>query len=135
MLDAPSDAWFLNIEPFDPTEDTPLFADRPRTRRDCAGLPRPCPWITCRYHLWAEVAFVPRRKLYRWRNDAPAPWEMRQTCSLDVAEEGGSTLEEVGNILGLTRERVRQLEAQALAKLTRFFKPEDRENLLESIFR
>jgi hypothetical protein len=126
----PADAWFIDLEPLS-AEDAKLYSGRPRSRQDCANGPRPCPWISCRHHLWAEVAFVPRRKLYRWRNDAPAPWEMAHTCALDVAEEGGTTLEDVGKILGLTRERVRQLEAQALAKLARFFSPEERASLLE----
>jgi hypothetical protein len=39
------------------------------------------------------------------------------TCALDVAEAGGLTLEEVGNIIGVTRERVRQMQVRALEKL------------------
>jgi DNA-directed RNA polymerase sigma subunit (sigma70/sigma32) len=44
-------------------------------------------------------------------------WEMTDTCALDIADRGGITLEEVGQIMNLTRERVRQLETQGLAKL------------------
>jgi hypothetical protein len=44
-------------------------------------------------------------------------WEMTDTCALDIADRGGITLEEVGEIMNLTRERVRQLEPQGLAKL------------------
>ena len=36
---------------------------------------------------------------------------------IDVAERGGITLEEVGGLMNLTRERVRQLEAEALTEL------------------
>ena len=36
---------------------------------------------------------------------------------MDVAERGGITLEEVGGLMNLTRERVRQLEAEALEDL------------------
>jgi DNA-directed RNA polymerase sigma subunit (sigma70/sigma32) len=35
---------------------------------------------------------------------------------LDVADEGGTSLEEVGELLGLTRERIQQLEFVALRK-------------------
>jgi Sigma-70, region 4 len=35
---------------------------------------------------------------------------MEETCSLDVADRGGETLEAVGAYLNITRERVRQLE-------------------------
>jgi len=44
-------------------------------------------------------------------------WEMEATCALDVAERGGITLEEVGEILNLTRERIRQVEVKGLQKL------------------
>src|SRR5687768_18394193 len=42
---------------------------------------------------------------------------MNETCALDIADRGGTTLEEVGAILNLTRERIRQVEVKALAKL------------------
>lgn len=28
---------------------------RPKTRADCANVPRPCPWAGCRYHLAVDV--------------------------------------------------------------------------------
>jgi hypothetical protein len=42
---------------------------------------------------------------------------MNETCALDVADRGGTTLEEVGAIMNLTRERIRQVEVKGLAKL------------------
>jgi hypothetical protein len=42
---------------------------------------------------------------------------MSETCALDVADRGGTTLEEVGAIMNLTRERIRQVEVKGLAKL------------------
>ena len=44
-------------------------------------------------------------------------WDMAETCALDVADRGGITLEEVGEILNLTRERIRQVEVKGLGKL------------------
>ena len=41
----------------------------------------------------------------------------KHTCALDVAERGGITLEEVGEIMNLTRERIRQVEVRGLLKL------------------
>ena len=46
------------------------------------------------------------------------PGELADTCSIDVAEaNGGLTLAEVSEVLGVTKERVRQLEEKALRKL------------------
>lgn len=72
---------------------------RPVFRAEC--LPggdneeRPCPWHECRYHL----------------NHAKA------TCLLDLYDRGGMSLEEISEIIGLTRERIRQIEEAALHKL------------------
>ncbi len=40
-----------------------------------------------------------------------------ESCALDLAERGGMTLQEVAEVLGVTRERIRQLESKALRKL------------------
>jgi hypothetical protein len=42
---------------------------------------------------------------------------MLVSCVLDVAEEGGVTLEVVGACFNVTRERIRQIEARALMRL------------------
>jgi DNA-directed RNA polymerase sigma subunit (sigma70/sigma32) len=42
---------------------------------------------------------------------------MTDTCALDIADRGGITLEEVGFITNLTRERVRQVEVRGLLTL------------------
>jgi hypothetical protein len=49
---------------------------------------------------------------YRERKGASA-----ESCSLDVADRGGATLDQVGEALGVSRERTRRIEESALAKL------------------
>lgn len=88
--------------------------ERPRTRGDCVGGPRPCPWVGCRYHLGIEVQ---RRGSLMIVWPDREVWELLQTCVLDVADAGGLTLEECGELLNLTRERVRQVQARAVLKL------------------
>jgi len=85
---------------------------RPRDRIRCVRGFRPCPWVGCRYHLGLDVTRYGRISL----PPSCEPWEVDETCSLDVAGAGRSTLELIGELLGLTRERVRQIEAAALAK-------------------
>lgn len=90
--------------------------ERPRTRADCAAVARPCPFVGCRYHVYLDVGPTGSIKL---NFPGMEPWEMpaAASCVLDVADRGGQTLEEVGAVLNFTRERGRQVEAAALAKL------------------
>jgi len=117
------------------------YADthRPRRRCECVNGPRPCPWISCPYHLAFDVK--PRNGHVQENfpdfgverlDDLP------DTCSLDVADRGEHTLEEVGERLNLTRERVRQIEAGALSKLMsalldQGFEPDDIAEALRTV--
>jgi len=93
----------------------PVDVPRPRTRMECRSEARPCPWVACKYHLYLDVN--PETGSIKINFPDLEPWEMQQTCSLDVAERGGITLEEVGEIMNLTRERIRQVEVRGLLKL------------------
>lgn len=87
---------------------------RPKTRADCKGGARPCPFVSCKHHLYLDVS----AKTGAIKLNFPdlEPWELANTCALDVADRDGTTLEGVGAIMNLTRERVRQIEVKALAK-------------------
>jgi Sigma-70, region 4 len=88
------------------------LAARPRTRADCAGGQRPCPWVGCRHHLALDIhPETGSIKLLREN------WLEAETCSLDIAERGGERLEAVGQIMNVTRERIRQIESIALRGL------------------
>lgn len=127
---------------------------RPRTRGECQGGPRPCPWVSCEHHL--ARASVERHAHTERVNESEDPWHIRritdrreraldlyveelaarveagelpETCALDLADRGGMTLEEVGDVLECTRERIRQIEAKALKKLA---KPARRRGLEDS---
>jgi hypothetical protein len=88
---------------------------KPKTREQCADMERPCPYVSCKYHLFIDVH--PVRGAIKLNFPDLEVWEMTETCALDVADRGGITLEEVGEIMNLTRERVRQVETAGLAKL------------------
>lgn len=88
---------------------------KPRTRIECADGPRPCPYVSCKHHLFLDVSA--RTGAIKLNFPDLEVWEMNETCALDVADRGGTTLEDVGAIMNLTRERIRQVEVKALAKL------------------
>ncbi len=88
---------------------------RPVTRAECACGERPCPFVSCKYHLYLDVN--PETGSIKLNFPHMEVWEMADTCALDVADRGGITLEEVGEIMNLTRERIRQVEVRGLLKL------------------
>jgi len=92
----------------------PVDIPRPNTRAECSGQ-RPCPWVACKHHLYLDVN--PETGSIKINFPDMEPWELEETCSLDVAARDGLTLEEVGEIMNLTRERIRQVEVRGLLKL------------------
>ena len=112
--------------------------EAPRTRADCRGGIRPCPWIGCEHHLLVSVTerglpVVAGRTYSTTGGPGRVDWEAveaqvmdalenaeatgRATCAADVADLGGQTLDQVGKVLGVTRERVRQIEGVAMRKV------------------
>jgi hypothetical protein len=88
---------------------------KPKMRSECADMERPCPYVSCKYHLYIDVH--PVRGSIKLNFPDLEVWEMTETCALDIADRHGITLEEVGEIMNLTRERVRQVETAGLSKL------------------
>lgn len=92
--------------------------ERPRTRADCADVPRPCPFVSCRHSLYLDVNRSGGVKLNfpsLEPGDMPPEW----SCALDVADRGGATLERTAAALNITREGIRLIEVAALDALGR----------------
>ncbi len=109
---------------------------RPQKRSDCAQVTRPCPYIGCRHNMYADQG----------RGDATItfnfpdlePWDVKPTasCALDIIEDQGPmTLVDVGRVLGVTRERIRQIERRAFEVALKSLPKEEREELREAIER
>jgi hypothetical protein len=102
-----------------------LFPDNgetiPQTRAACEpggeNEQRPCPYVRCKYHLYLDVD--PKTGSIKLNFPKLEVSELTHSCALDVAKENpdGITLEDLGKILMLTRERIRQIEARSLKKI------------------
>ena len=92
-------------------------------------MQRPCPLVSCEHHLYLDV--TPQSGTIKLNFPHLEVWEMAETCALDVADRGGISLEEVGAILNLTRERIRQVEIRGLTKI-RTVSGEDLDTSLKS---
>ena len=92
-----------------------IEASRPHSRAECAQGARPCMFVSCKHHLYLDVN--PETGSIKVNFPDKEIWELAETCALDVADRGGITLEEVGSIMNLTRERIRQVETRGLMKL------------------
>lgn len=89
--------------------------DRPQVRSDCDKVPRPCPYVGCHYNLYIDVNAKTGSIKFNFPNAEPG--DMIASCALDIAEEGGVILDEIGKSMNLTKERIRQLEEVAFNKL------------------
>lgn len=91
---------------------------RPRTYEGCEavglGTRVPCPFVSCKHHLYLDVD--DRRGSYKISAPHREVVDLPHTCAL---AEGDLTLDEIAARMGLTRERVRQIESRAIAKVLR----------------
>lgn len=92
---------------------------RPRTFEECdsvgLGDITPCPFVSCKHHLYLDVN--PRTGSIKFNFPGREVDELPATCALRVAEEGGITLDGVADVIGVVRERIRQIEDRALLKM------------------
>lgn len=91
--------------------DRRALEKRPRTRDECIGGFRPCPWVGCRHHGGIEIT---ESGTIIYTDPTRPPWEAG--CTLDRTEEmpDGMTLAEVAFALHESFGRTRELERRAL---------------------
>jgi len=93
---------------------------RPRTRGDCIDGARPCPWVSCKYHLYLDVSTAGSISI-----NSPVPLEeMAETCALDMAKRVQS-FSEIGRVLGMSKQAVERIQFYALQKLSHQVKRKD----------
>lgn len=119
---------------------------RPRNRSECRNAPRPCPWVSCRYHLATDehlhgdvrvnealldpvVAGTRYGRPWQWHRGngrrghskrQRTPWRLlvryRDTCALDVADRGEHSSNAVAEIMGQWHTSIEGVLAKALPK-------------------
>ena len=99
-----------------------LDYQRPRKRSDCSAIGRPCLFVSCKHHLYLDVN--PDTGSIKLNFPDLEVWELPHTCALDLANEGGMTLEKIGEIMNLTRERVRQMEVSGIRQIRALLDPD-----------
>lgn len=121
----------IELQDVRPTGVVTVLPQMPQTRGDCENGPRPCPHVRCRYNLSVDVqedrdsrvGGVPgvRNIQVNHPDVSSDDWDEidppEGNCALDYADRGGMTLEEVGEVFGVTRERIRQIEEMAAVRM------------------
>jgi hypothetical protein len=92
--------------------------DRPRNRNQCRDGLRPCPWVGCRYHLYLEVLSAGHIAI----NHDCEPWELEETCALDIADRGPHIFRAVGRLIGVSKQRAEQIIAATATRLRRRYR-------------
>jgi len=84
------------------------------TGGQCMRQADTCTEMECRHHLLNDDG---KAGCGQRGKPSTRPQVVDCMCSLVVADRGEHTLDEVGSMMGFSRERARQLEARALQKL------------------
>ena len=105
-----------------------LQPHRPPNRSICEQGVRPCPYVSCRYNLYLDVR---GDGVLRINFPNLEPDEMIASCALDMSEDGPRTLDQVASLMGMSKERARQLESAAFEKLRRSLDSKKHDDLEE----
>lgn len=87
---------------------------RPKVRGECAEYKDYCPFVSCKHHLYLDVN--PNGSI-TLNFPHLAVDELEETCALNVADRTALTLQSVGDLMNLTRERARQIELRGMMKM------------------
>jgi hypothetical protein len=79
---------------------------RPDARGGCSDMPRPCPFVTCRHHVFDHEGSKGSEGSFGG-----------ETCTLDVADRGEHSYEQIAQVLQMTEAQIKQIETSALRRL------------------
>lgn len=105
----------LRLPPPEAWDHSEYERPRPRTRGDCVGHELQCPFVSCKYHLYLDVS--PATGSVKLNFPDLEPDQLEHSCVLAIADRGGAMLEDVGEVMNVTREMIRQIEAKAVRRI------------------
>jgi hypothetical protein len=108
-------------------EDEGEDLQKPKRRSECQDGLRPCPWVSCRYNLYLDIRADGVLRINFPDRD---PHEMAFSCALDLAEDGPRTLDQVAGLMGMSRERARQIEEKVLSHVRREYDHDEFDDIL-----
>jgi hypothetical protein len=79
---------------------------------------RPCVFVACKHALFLDSSET-GSIILNFPHLEPGQMRPDQSCSLDLADRGPMTLEDIAMVTNLTRERIRQVELRALIRRAR----------------
>lgn len=121
---------FKLIKPIPLTEEerSELLSDvemeliRPRTREDCSYLPRPCPFVGCKFHTYLDIDDKTGYIRLNWPGMDPHEIDEDKSCVLDMIEayDYGSSMmppDLIGLALGAHRDTIKDETRKVQTKL------------------
>ncbi len=92
---------------------------RPATRGECHDMPRPCPFLSCKWHL-AHAPISPHAKPPLDDDEAAdLIVGMKESCALDVADRPfPPTATEASEMTGVSMQAVQSTERRALYRIS-----------------
>lgn len=79
---------------------------------------RPCVFVACKHSFYLDVSET-GSIILNFPHLEPGQMPADSSCSLDLADRGAMTLEDIAVVTNLTRERIRQIELKALIRRAR----------------
>lgn len=79
---------------------------------------RPCVFVACKHALYLDTSET-GSIILNFPHLEPGQMAADRSCSLDLADRGAMTLEDIAVVTNLTRERIRQIELKALIRRAR----------------
>lgn len=110
-----------------PIDTGPATINLPKIYGDCAKMRElnggPCNVVGCKWHAFTMLPAKILGYINRGERDDDKILERlfeKETCILRACDRGLDTLEEIGQICRVTRERIRQIEKKAVGKMKHF---------------